>query len=66
MKLHIRIDRVDTHSHMTVFVNGAQSGKLVMTPDEARTFRTSMTTRMAGCQIMDVVVSNVNPLDVNK
>jgi hypothetical protein len=42
MTCHIRIDRVDTHAHLTVFMNGANAGHLCMTPEEARAFIATM------------------------
>jgi len=33
-KLHFRIDKADTHVHFTVFINGANAGKLCMNEGE--------------------------------
>jgi hypothetical protein len=51
---------------MTVFVNGAMSGRLVMTAAEARIFRGDMYSLAAYGSQMQIEIEYANPSDVGK
>lgn len=40
MRINLRTDKVNPqHEHMTLFVNGQNTGKIVMSPEDAKRFK---------------------------